>query len=417
MKRMLQKSTICATVLAALVAATTTPAHAGSPPAPDRAAGIDIKPGLFVNNGLTWSTAASQTRGDRSVVRRTTGGNPGITASGPTGSVFHPTLGVSKYLFFGSHNHLLILESQSQAAQVRHTVTHVNFTTTPPRETHVLTATASSASVPPPRVQHSQDTGDAFLAYGSDGTKLVGIGISRSDTGESLCASEPMNQLNVQLVADATTTQVRIKDGGRVLKACPKPASPPGGGGIDIAEGLFINNGFFWSTAPSETRGDRSVVRRTTGPNPGISVTGPTGSVFHATFGVSKYLFYGGKNHLLILESRAQAARVDHTVTHVNFTTTPPRETLIMTVTASSAAVSPPRVQFSQGSGDAVFVFGSDGNQLRGIGINRSDNGQFLCETPPISQLNVQLVADATATQVRIKDGGQVITACTKPTQ
>jgi hypothetical protein len=185
---------------------------------------------------------------------------------------------------------------------------------------------------------------------------------------------------------------------------------------IDISPGLFVNNGFFWSTALAQTAGDRTVVRRTTGPNPGISVTGPTGSVFHQTFGVSKYLFYGTNNHLLILESQAQAARVTHTVTHVNFTATPPRETLVMSVTVSSAAVPPPRVQFSQGTGDAALVFASNGSEIVGVGILRSDTGQFLCGVPPISALNVQLVGAATATQVKIQDGSRVLAACTKPT-
>jgi len=185
---------------------------------------------------------------------------------------------------------------------------------------------------------------------------------------------------------------------------------------IDITPGLFVNNGFFWSTALTQTAGDRTVARRTTGPNPGISATGPTGSVFHRTFGVSKYLFYGTNNHLLILESQAQAARVTHTVTQVNFTATPPREALVMSVTASSAAVPPPRVQFSQGTGDAVLVFGSNGSQIVGVGIHRSDTGKFLCGVPPISALNVQLVGAATATQVKIQDGGRVLAACPKPT-
>jgi hypothetical protein len=203
---------------------------------------------------------------------------------------------------------------------------------------------------------------------------------------------------------------------GSAAPAGAVPSDGPSTTAIDISAGLFVNNGFFWSTAPTQTAGDRTVVRRTTGPNPGISVTGPTGSVFHRTSGVSKYLFYGSNNHLLILESRAQAARVTHTVTHVNFTATPPRETLVMSATASSAAVPPPRVQFSQGTGDAVLVFGSDGSQLVGIGIRRSDTGQFLCGIPPVSNLNVQLVGAATATQVRIQDGSRVLKSCAKPT-
>jgi hypothetical protein len=128
-------------------------------------------------------------------------------------------------MFFGTSNHLLILETRAQAGSVTHTVTHVNFATSPPRETLVLTATASSAAVSPPRVQFSQGTGDAFLAYGSTGTELVGIGLSRGDTGAPLCGIPPLWTLNVQLVAEATATQLRIKDGSQILGSCPKPTS------------------------------------------------------------------------------------------------------------------------------------------------------------------------------------------------
>jgi hypothetical protein len=72
--------------------------------------------------------------------------------------------------------------------------------------------------------------------------------------------------------------------------------------------------------------------------------------------------------------------------------------------------------RFSQGTGDAFFVFGSTGTRLVGLGIYRSGKGQIVCGNQPISHLNMQLVAEATATQVRIKDGGMVIRSCAKPT-
>jgi hypothetical protein len=184
---------------------------------------------------------------------------------------------------------------------------------------------------------------------------------------------------------------------------------------ITISNGLFVNvSSIAWSSAPSTTAGDRTVIRRTTG-FAGITATGPTGSVFHQTLGVSKYMFIGNRNHLLILESGKNVGPITHRVSLVDFTVTPPAERPILAITASSAAVSPPAVQFSSGTGDAFFIFGSTGTSAAGLGIYRSDNGIILCPGPPPLTPSGQLVGEATATQLRIKMGGTVLAACARP--
>jgi hypothetical protein len=213
---------LTALVVAGLAAAAAWAAPAAA--APD----ITISNGLFVNtSSIAWLTAPSTTQGDRTVTRRTTG-NAGITVTGPTGSVFHPTTGVSKYMFIGSRNHVLLLEMSNGAGPNTRRVSLVDFTTAPPAERPILAVTASSAAVPPPNVQFSQGTGDAFFTFASTGTQVVALGIHRSDTGDSLCAATPPASLNGQLVGEATATQLRIKSGGTVLRACTRPSGSAG---------------------------------------------------------------------------------------------------------------------------------------------------------------------------------------------
>jgi Abnormal spindle-like microcephaly-assoc'd, ASPM-SPD-2-Hydin/von Willebrand factor type A domain len=193
----------------------------------------NITTGLFINNApIAWSTAASTTRGDRTA-NRTTTGLAGLTVTGPTGSLFHTTLGVSKYMFFGNGNHLLILESSTGAGPVTHTVTCVDFTKTPPDEVLVLTALANSSAVSPPNIQWSQNSGDVFFIFAPTGSSFVGLRICKSASGETVCVGPtPYPTVNIQLVGEATATQLRIKDGGTVLAACARPSgrldvSPP----------------------------------------------------------------------------------------------------------------------------------------------------------------------------------------------
>ncbi len=196
-----------------------------------------------------------------------------------------------------------------------------------------------------------------------------------------------------------------------ITVVAPASAANP----LTISNGLFINSAALaWSSAPTTTMGDRTVTRATTGVQ-GLIAAGPTGSVFHQTLGVSRYMFIGTHNHVLILESSTGAGPGTRSVSLVDFTTTPPTERPILTVLAGSAAVSSPGVQFSAGTGDAFFVFAPTGTTVAGLGIYRSDNGTILCPGPPPLTPTGQLFGEATATQLRIKMGGTVLAACTRP--
>ncbi|MEV6824503.1 hypothetical protein [Amycolatopsis sp. NPDC051102] len=194
-----------------------------------------------------------------------------------------------------------------------------------------------------------------------------------------------------------------------VTAGAPALAADP----ITISNGLFNNSAALaWSSAPTTTMGDRTVTR-TTGGVSGLVVSGPAGSVFHQTLGVSRYMFIGTRNHVLILETPTSGGT--RSVSLVDFTTTPPTERPILSVLASSAAVSSPGVQFSVGTGDAFFIFAPTGTTVAGLGIYRGDNGTILCAGPPPLVPTGQLFGEATATQLRIKMGGTVLAACARP--
>jgi hypothetical protein len=184
-----------------------------------------------------------------------------------------------------------------------------------------------------------------------------------------------------------------------------------------IANGLFIDvNSIAWSTAPSQTAGTRSVTRTASG----ITATGPTGSVFHPTVAgyTSKYMFFGGDNFLVLLDIEGSAGSSTRRVSLVDFTTTPPNEVPILMVGASSNAVPPPNIQYSQGNGAAFLVFASDGSQITNCAIRSSIDGDVLCAGPPPFIATGETQGEATAANVLIhysSGGTSHVITCPKP--
>lgn len=188
---------------------------------------------------------------------------------------------------------------------------------------------------------------------------------------------------------------------------------------LAITAGTFFNTApLAWSNAPSTTQGGKTVTRTSAG----ISVTGPTGTMpFHATVASrqSKYMFIGSDNYLLILDSDTGVGPVTHSVSLVDFTTSPPTERFLFSALTSGSAVSSPHVHPSPGTGSAFLIFSPTNNTpglntVSNIAIHRSSNGQVLCSTPPFNP-SLQLTAEATATELRIKHGGTSIATCPMP--
>lgn len=204
---------------------------------------LNIEPGLFIDrDSVAWLVDPFTEKGGRSVVRQTTG----ITVTGPTGSFVHGTRDnwVSRYMFFGDKNHLLILDSSTAIGQVDHSVSLINFTTAPPSEVFILSASAIDHTVPPPNVQYSQKGGDAFLIYSSTGNQIANTAIYRSDVGARLCAGPgpfiatgetqgeatasellihyAINNQNYKVVCSLQNPQDR-----QILESIPEPVAPP----------------------------------------------------------------------------------------------------------------------------------------------------------------------------------------------
>lgn len=180
---------------------------------------------------------------------------------------------------------------------------------------------------------------------------------------------------------------------------------------IEVAAGapaVVVQPGFFiaaaWSTGPLATVGAVKVERITTGPFPGIAVTGPTGSVFHTTLAgnVSRYVVFGSPARVLILESTTAAGPVTHRVSVVDLNAAPPQELPILAGTASSAAVQLPVVQHSQGSGSVFLIYSSSGTQVQNLVMRRSDDGKVLCPGPPPFVATGETRGEASATELII---------------
>jgi hypothetical protein len=178
------------------------------------------------------------------------------------------------------------------------------------------------------------------------------------------------------------------------------PCSP-----LTVGVGLFINNPATnsWSAAPSRSVGGKTVTLAATGPAPGITVTGPNGTLFHPTVGtdISRYLFFGSNNYLLLLEAGTGPATVQYTVSLIDFTAPAIREVAFPTVLADSSSVSFPAVQYSQGTGSAFLLLSTTGTEWTAV-IYRSDNGIMLNTGPGLFTPTGQTEGEATATQTII---------------
>jgi len=176
------------------------------------------------------------------------------------------------------------------------------------------------------------------------------------------------------------------------------PCSP-----LAVGVGLFINTAVSdsWSAAPSSSVGGKTVTLTATGPDPGISVTGPNGTLFHQTLGtdISRYLFFGSSNYLLLLEAGTGPSAVQYTVSLIDFTSAPIHEVMFPAVLADNSSVSFPTVQYSQGTGSAFLLLSTTGTEWTAA-IYRSDNGQLLNSGPgPFIPTGGQTEGEATVTQ------------------
>jgi archaellum component FlaG (FlaF/FlaG flagellin family) len=186
--------------------------------------------GLFenVSQGV-WSNA-NETKGNRTCTY--SGGN--LTVAGPNGSLafFAVANQTIRHKFFGTGNFLAVLFAENGPGPVNRSMSIVDFTAAAITSRQVLFIGASSTN-PLPWLQNSGGVGSACLIGAPTPSGVAGLAILRSDTGAVICAGPPPLNPSVQIIGEATTSAVQIKDGGTIIGGpCPFPS-----GQLKVVEG------------------------------------------------------------------------------------------------------------------------------------------------------------------------------------
>jgi hypothetical protein len=106
---------------------------------------------------------------------------------------------------------LLINDHETSVGPTTRSLSVFNFDTM--NEVNVITVSAGSGASQP--VVSPSPAGTMFLAWASDGTQQVGVGIYRSDNGDDLCTLGAPIVSTRQTAASATATQLTIHYNGR----------------------------------------------------------------------------------------------------------------------------------------------------------------------------------------------------------
>lgn len=184
-------------------------------PAPDQDLFIDVDEGI-------WSQA-NETKDTRSV---THSGNT-VVATGPNGStnVSVGGSGTIHHKFFGGGNFLAIYTADATSGPCTFAMDIVDFTANPTKVQNVMFI--SGDAFHPPWVQYAKGSGSLCLigCPTSSGTQVGGLGIFRSDTGESVCPGPPPFTPTLEISGKVVGTTCQIMHGGTIIAGpCPFPA-------------------------------------------------------------------------------------------------------------------------------------------------------------------------------------------------
>ena len=172
------------------------------------------------------------------------------------------------------------------------------------------------------------------------------------------------------------------------------------------AVGLFENaTQGNWSSA-TETKGGRTCTHSAGT----LTVSAPNGTLnfFAAGNHVVRHKFFGAANFLAVLTSEQGPGPVQHFMSIVDFTAPALTSKQVLFV-GSDSSLPLPWLQNSGGSGIACLVGAPTGFGVAGLNILRSDNGEVICPGPPPFNPTIQIIGEATASAVQIKDGGSIV--------
>ncbi|NGP89508.1 choice-of-anchor D domain-containing protein [Fodinibius halophilus] len=188
---------------------------------------------------------------------------------------------------------------------------------------------------------------------------------------------------------------------------------------LNISTGLFINSdpSLLWKSANTteSSPNGTTIELENGGPNPGLTISHGGDNHFFQLFPSAQLHFirFGTPaNYILVLDVRNNG---DRFVTLVDTTTVSGVDTEQVMFVNEPSTVGLPVVHKSPGSGSVFFSYSpSNSGTINNISIRRSDNGEVLCGAVPFSS-SMQVTAEATDTQLLIKEGGSTVSACDRP--
>ncbi len=180
--------------------------------------------------------------------------------------------------------------------------------------------------------------------------------------------------------------------------ACAAFPAPNVGLFENVSQGVWLN--------ANEAKGGRSCTY--SGGN--LTVAGPNGSLsFLAVANQTiRHKFFGTGNFLAVLFSENGPGLVQRSMSIVDFTAVSITSQQVLFISANSTN-SLPWLQNSGGVGSACLIGAATPSGVAGLAVLRSDTGALICAGPPPFNPSQQIIGEATATAVQIKEGGTII--------
>jgi len=133
----------------------------------------------------------------------------------------------SSYSFYGTGNrYFLTRDVRSTNTDETYSLGLVNLAATgSPTEYSLLNQTYFRSGTPDLNVQPSQGNGQAVFVFVGVSGQVGNLEIYCSENGVGICATSPFTPVG-QVIGEATTTTVRIKEGGTIRAECILPVPP-----------------------------------------------------------------------------------------------------------------------------------------------------------------------------------------------
>ncbi|MGH8242796.1 MAG: choice-of-anchor D domain-containing protein, partial [Steroidobacteraceae bacterium] len=179
---------------------------------------LNITNGLFITVAPAWQGLTTAMTPAGATIQNTSSGLS-ITKGGDTEFFTAPTAGSVRFVTFGNPaNNILVLTINGTTRSVV-----LVDTTGSTIDTELLMTVSAPSAVSLPDVQPSQGNGSVFLLVGPTGTGTVHTVLCRSDNGALFCSAVPFSPAG-QVIGEATSTQLLIKEGGTIRGSAAKPA-------------------------------------------------------------------------------------------------------------------------------------------------------------------------------------------------